>query len=119
MSTTSTHLRTKIKGLATAKHMWKVIKDDATSKSMLLLLDAEDQLSSMKLPENEDVKAHLIKLKAHFQLMLQCQDNLIKIGSTMSDTWFNIIIMSSLPELYWPTLQTITTSEQVSKLSGL
>ena len=62
--------------------MWKVIKDDATSKSTLYLLDTEDQLSSMKLPENEDAKAHLTKLKAHFQLMLQCWDNLMKIGST-------------------------------------
>ena len=37
----------------------------------------------------------------------------------MSDTWFNIIKMSSLPESYWPTLQTITASNQASKLSGL
>src|ERR1700678_3113465 len=50
--------------------------------------------------------------------MLQRRDNLIKIGSTMSETLFNIIIMSSLPESYHPTLQTITASERMSKLSG-
>jgi hypothetical protein len=51
--------------------MWKVVKSDATSKSTLYLLDAEDQLSSMKLPDNTDPKAHLAELKVHFQLMLQ------------------------------------------------
>ena len=119
MSMTSTQLGTKIKALPTAEDMWKVIKDDATSKSMLYILDAEDQLSSMKLADNDDLKAHLTELKAHFQLMLQQCDNLIKIGSIMSDTCFNIIIMLSLPESYWPTLQTITASKWVSKLSGL
>ena len=100
MSTTSTHLTTKIKGLLTAKDMWKAVKDDATLKSTLYLLDAEDQLSSMKLADNDDPKTHLAELKVHFQTMLQCCDNLIKIGLTMSETQFDIIIMSSLPELY-------------------
>ena len=86
---------------------------------MLYLLNTEDQLSNMKLSDNDDVKTHLTELKSHFQLMLQCQDNLIKMGSVMSDSQFNIIIMSSLPESYRLTLQTITASEQVSKLSGL
>ena len=99
--------------------MWKFIKDDAMSKSLLYIPDAEDQLSSMKLADNYDPKAHLTELKAHFQLMLQQCNNLMKIGLIMSDTRFNIIIMSSLPESYWPTLQTITASKQVSKLSGL
>ena len=94
------------------------MKDDATSKSTLYLLDAEDQLSSMKLSDNEDSKTHLSELKHHFQLMQTRRDNLIKIGSTLSDSRFNIIIMSSLPDSYRPALQTITASERVSKLSG-
>jgi hypothetical protein len=36
----------------------------------------------------------------------------------MSETRFNMIIMSSLPPSYRPTLQTITASEHMSKLSG-
>ena len=50
--------------------------------------------------------------------MLQCPDNLLKIGSIISDSRFNIIIMSSLPESYRPTLQTIIMSERVARLSG-
>ena len=40
------------------------------------------------------------------------------MGSVISNTHFNIIIMSSLPDLYRPTLQTITTAERASRLSG-
>ena len=50
--------------------------------------------------------------------MLQRQDNLLKMGSTLSDTQFNTLIMSSLPESYWPILQTIMAAEQASSLTS-
>ena len=118
LSTTSVRLGAKIKDLATAEAMWKVVKTDATMKSTLFLLDAEDQLTSMKLLDSEDPKTHLAELNQHFQLMLQCCDNLVQMGSTISNTRFNIIIMSSLLESYRPTLQTITAAERTSRLSG-
>ena len=100
LSTTSVCLGAKIKQLNTAEAMWKIVKADVTTKSTLYLLDAEDQLSTMKIHENEDLKSHLAELKAHFQTMVQCRDNLTQIGSTLSETRFNTIIMSSLPESY-------------------
>ena len=98
--------------------MWKEVKDNATSKSTLYLLDAEDQLASMKLADNNNPKTHLEELKQHFQTMLQCCKNLLKIGLVMSNSRFNTIIMSSPPKSYRLTLQTITMSEQVGRLSG-
>ena len=118
LSTTSTCLGSKIKNLKTAKEMWDAVNADATTKSSLYLLDAEDQLASMKLAENEDSKAHLAKMKLHFQLMLQRRKNLTKMGSELSDTQFNTIIMSSLPKLYCPTLQMITAAEKANSLTG-
>ena len=50
--------------------------------------------------------------------MVQRQDNLSKMGSVIADTCFKIIIMSSLPDLYRPTLQTITMAEKATRLSG-
>ena len=47
------------------------VKSDATTKSTLYLLNAEDQLASMKLSDNEDLKNQLSDLKDHFQLMIQ------------------------------------------------
>ena len=70
LSMTSTHLSSKIKNLKTAKEMWDVVKADATTKSTLFLLDAKDQLASMKLTDNTDPKTHLSELKEHFQLMM-------------------------------------------------
>ena len=63
LSTTSTRLGAKIKDMTSAEDMWKVVKEDATKKSTLHLLDAEEQLQSMKLNDNEDSKAHLTELK--------------------------------------------------------
>ena len=42
LSTTSTRLGAKIKDLKSAKEMWDLVKADATTKSMLYLIDAED-----------------------------------------------------------------------------
>ena len=110
--TMSVWLGAKIKDLLMAEEMWKKVKSDMMIKSTLFMLDAEDQLSSMKLLDNEDLKIHLSELKSHFQTMLQHRDNLIQMGSTISDARFNIILMSSLPESYRPTLQTITVRGQ-------
>ena len=117
LSTTSIHLGAKIEDLSSAENMWKVVKTNAISKSTFLL-DAEDQLTSMKLIDDEDAKTHLSELKQHFQLMLQCHDNLIQMGSTISNTRFNIIIMSLLPESYRPSLQTITAAERTSQIAS-
>ena len=114
LSTTSVRLGAKIKDLDSAKDMWMKVKADATMKSTLYLIDVEDQLTSMKLQDNDNPKTHLSELKTHFQTMLQCCNNLVQMGSTLLDTRFNIILMSSLLESYRPTLQTITTTERTS-----
>ena len=58
LSMTLTHLGSKIKELKTVKEMWKVMVADVTMKSTLFLLDAEEQLMSMKLSNNQDSKTH-------------------------------------------------------------
>ena len=118
LSMTSTHLGNKIKNLKTLHDMWDAVKVDATTKSTLFLLDMEDQLASMKLAENDDPKAHLMEVKQHFQLIGQQHNNLLKMGLTIPNLCYNTVIMSSLPESYQPTLQTITAAERTSTLLG-
>jgi len=118
LSTTSTCLRAKIKDLTSAKDMWEVVKSDATMKSTLYLLNAEEQLANMKLYDDKDSQTHLSEIKHHFYLMLQRRNNLISMGSTISDSRFNTIIMTSLPESYRPTLQTITAAERANLALG-
>ena len=52
--------------MRTANEMWEAVKSDAITKNSLYLLDAEDQLASIKLAENDDPKTHLVKMKQHF-----------------------------------------------------
>jgi len=86
LSTTSTHLGAKIKDLTTAKEMWDVVKAYATTKSTLYILDAEEQLANMKLYDDKDSQTHLSEIKNHFKMMLRRCDNLISIGSTISNS---------------------------------
>ena len=86
LSTTSTRLGVKLKALKSAKEMWEVVTMDARLKSTLFILDAEDQLSAMKLADNDDPKEHLTELKQYFQTMQHHHENILKMGSEISDT---------------------------------
>ena len=117
LSTTSTQLGIKLKSLKTMKEMWDIVKTDAMSKSTLYILDAEDQLSSMKLKDNEDPATHLSELKQHFQLMLQQYENLMKMGSEISESHLNMMIMSSpgILQTYPPNNHSVQTSKRLDK----
>ena len=115
---TSTCLSTKIKDLKTAKEMWDQVKSDATTESTLYLLDVEDELASMKLGDTKDLKTHLAEREEHFQLMVQWYNNLIAMGSALSDSHYQTIIMHSLPGSFWPALQTITAAKRANAASG-
>ena len=69
--TTSTRLGAKVKNLKSTKEMWEEVKKDVTSKSTLFIIDAEDELSTMKCQESLDPKSHLTEITAHFNLMVQ------------------------------------------------
>jgi hypothetical protein len=43
---------------------------------------------SMKLSDNDDPKTHLAELKEHFQHMMQRHNNLIEMGSILSDSLY-------------------------------
>jgi hypothetical protein len=86
MSTTSPRLGVKIKNMKMLKEMWDAVKQDATTKSTLYIIDAEDELLSMQCNDSTDTKTHLADLKDHFNLMLQRHNNLAGMGSALSDT---------------------------------
>ena len=98
--------------------MWEIVKTDATTKSTLYLIDAEDQLTTMRVSDSDDPCTHLTELKQHFETMVKRRDNLIQMGSTLLDTRFSTIIMSSLPSSYRPAIQTITAAEKIGATQG-
>jgi hypothetical protein len=94
LSTTSTCLGVKIKSLKTAKGIWDVVTADARQRAHYS--SWMPKIASMKLADNDDPKTNLSELKQHFQLMLQRHENLMKMGSEISETRLNTMIMSSL-----------------------
>ena len=84
LSTTSPRIGSIIKNLKTAKEMWGKVKGDATTKSTLFLIDAEDQLATMQVSNSDNPHTHSTKLKQHFKLMTKQHDNLISMGSSIS-----------------------------------
>jgi len=60
----------KIKNLTTAKEMWDVVITDTITKSMLFLIDMEDQLATMQCHDDPDMKTHYADLQGHFELMV-------------------------------------------------
>ena len=101
-----------------AHEMWEAVKANVTTRGTLYLIDAENQLEGMRLSDSSNPKTHLTELKAHFQLIIQCHDNLIKMGSTFSDARLCTIIMTSLPPSYRPALQTITAAQKASAITS-
>lgn len=100
LSTTSMHPHSKIKNMKSPSEMWDAVKEDITSKSTLHIVDAECQLEDMQLGDSSDPKTHLAELKAHFELMAQRHENLIKIALSFFDACITTVIMSSLPPSY-------------------
>ena len=51
--------------------MWEEINRYATTKSTLFIIDAEDELASMKCQELSDANTYLMEITAHFNLVVQ------------------------------------------------
>ena len=95
LSATLIRLGAVIKNLKTVKEMWDKVKNDATIKSMLYLIDTEDQPASMCVTDSDDPAMHLMELRQHFELTKH-YENLVQMVSTTSDIHFMTMIMLSL-----------------------
>ena len=119
LSMTSICIGSLVKNLKTDKEMWEKVKNNTTTKSMLYLIDTEDQLNSMRLADSDDPRTHLNDLKQHFELMTKSHDNLMQMGSSISNMCLSSIIMLSLPPSYQSAIQTITAAEKIGVTQGM
>jgi len=114
LSSTSPRLSQKVLQMTTAKAMWDAVKLDATAKSSLHQVDILNKLQTMKCPSSSDSKTHLSEVKTHFEKMTQLREHLRVTNSPISDSTFVSIIISSMPEVYRPTIQTVETTMKVT-----
>jgi hypothetical protein len=113
LSPTLPHLSQKLLQHTTAKTMWDDIKLDATTKSSLHQVNILNRLQTMKCPSSSDLKTHLSEVKSHFEKMTQLREHLLVTNSPISDPTYISIIISSMPETYHPTIQTVKTTMNV------
>ena len=115
LSSTSPRLLLKIKNELTAQKMWDAVVADVKNKSTLQQLDLLELLQSMRLNEGSDAVTHLTEMEAHFRIMEERRDALATMGSPVSESTFLANVLKSVPESYRPTVQTIDTTQLLTK----
>jgi hypothetical protein len=63
LSSVSPHLGSIIKNLKLVSDMWDKVKSECLDKSMIHIIDAESQFTSMHCPDSSDAIAHRSKSK--------------------------------------------------------
>ncbi len=103
----------KVKGKLLAGKMWKRVKEEFEKRSKMMTVDLCKKLQKKRCPENSNVKAHLLKLKA------LCKE-LTAMEADLGNNNFIAILLSSLPTLYDPYLAALTaTSALLSQTNTL
>jgi hypothetical protein len=119
LSLTSPHLSQKLLNLATAGGMWDAVKHNATTKSSLHLVNILNQLRMMKCALSADPKTHLAEVKAHFKRMTEHHEFLHVTKAPVTNSIYTTIIISSMPNTYHPTIQTVETTMKVTGKKSL
>ena len=115
LSSTSPHLSLKIKNELTAKKMWDAVVTDVKNKSTLQQLDLLELLQSMRLNEGSDTTTHLTEMETHFRIMEEHCNVLTTMGHTVTESNFLANVLKSVPGSYRPTVQTIDTTQLLTK----
>jgi hypothetical protein len=115
LSSTSPRLSLKIKNKPTAKSMWDAVVADIKNKSTLQQLDLLELLQSMRLEEGPDTTTHLTEMETHFCVMEERRDTLAMMGFPVVESSFLANVLKSVPGSYRPTIQTINTTQLLTK----
>jgi LTR polyprotein gag-polypeptide-like protein len=97
----------KIKMANHVKDLWDTLKALFEGKSRMLLIDLGRKLQNMHCGDNEDVHAHLEKLA-------DLHKRLSTFGRTVDDNEYVSVLIGSLPTSYDTTINTLTTSCNVT-----
>src|SRR5713226_6887211 len=97
----------KIKMANFVKDVWDRLKGLFEGKSRTLLIDLGRKLQNMRCGDSEDVRAHLEKLA-------DLRERLSALGRTVNDDEYVSVLIGSLPTSYDTTINTLTTSCDVT-----
>src|SRR5258708_14883381 len=97
----------KIKTADFVKDVWDRLKGLFEGKSRTLLIDLGRKLQNTRCGDSEDVRAHLEKLA-------DLRERLSALGRTVNDDEYVSVLIGSLPTSYDTTINTLTTSCDVT-----
>ena len=100
-----------ILGAATSKQMWDQIAQVHKKRGAQGLLSARRQLYCNIAEEGVDMRDHISK----FRLI---QEELLLMGSEMTDIEFTIVLLQSLPESWDQFTQNLIGSQRISATPG-
>jgi len=95
--------------------MWDAVVEDVKNKSTLQQLDLLELLQSMRLDDGSDATTHLNEMETHFRVMEERRDALATMGHAVSESNFLANVLKSVPGSYRPTVQTIDTTQLLTK----
>ena len=91
-----------------ASSIWTAIKDDATKRDVVYQVEIRRKMLALRCDDGSDMKAHLTKLS-------ELKDELLTIGSKITDEEYTEIIILSVP----PSFRTvITTAAESARYAG-
>ena len=99
-STVSPHVAALIHS-KTASKMWRIVKADATDKSKMRKVETHQKLQEMHCDEGTNIQVHL-------NGMIHAWDELVAMGSILSDPDFTSMILASMPDSFHLLLSSVT-----------
>jgi len=100
----------RVQKVGASSAVWAAICKIHEDKSNLVQIDLRRRLSDTRCEESADIRNH-------FGELLKLREALAGMGTSLSDTDFTAIIMSSLPESYRPILSSMSAGARIAKTS--
>ena len=109
-STITDRVLLRVQKVGASSAVWAAICKIHEDKSDLVQIDLRRRLSDTRCEESADIRNH-------FGELLKLREALAGMGTSLSDTDFTAIIMSSLPESYRPILSSMSAGARIAKTS--
>ena len=98
----------QIKTKKSAKGIWDALSAIFQERSLMVAIDLQQKLQSVKCGDSEDVCTY-------FEKLANTRERLASMGVSISDTEYNNTLIGSLPTVYDPTISSITTAAKLTK----
>ena len=98
----------RIKTKKLAKGVWDTLVAIFQERLLMVAIDLQQKMQSVKCGDSEDVRTH-------FEKLANTREQLASMGVSLSDTEYANTLIGSLPTVYDPTISSITAASKLTK----